>query len=288
VLLLLSASIGAQPYLDATSRWQFVGGGSDFSGHYSRFETKFYFDGDTTINSQLYRKLYYDIIDTTFSFATGAITSIDTTEHGYYAAIREAGQRLYWTPFFDSQEELLADYDLAVGDTVSWINCFQGPVIVTAIDTVYLGASPLRRFFMNDISWAFVLEGAGTTQGFRMQCPNSIPIDYSNSPVCYSRGGDFVPMQIGIADCSFALSAVDAAVPQPLHCWPNPVSGIAQLELPGGAPVQTATLSDGRGRSFAVAVNARGQVDLHAFPAGIYWLRVVVDRKLLVAQLVKI
>jgi bacillolysin len=60
-----------------------------------------------------------------------------------------------------------------------------------------------------------------------------------------------------------------------MHIYPNPVQGALTISLPQNAPVASIQVSDLRGVVVRdVRLQADGQVDVSALPAGIYLLRV--------------
>ena len=120
--------------------------------------------GDTIINGKNYKKIY-SIRDTT-------ITDLPYAPSTYYAAIREQNKRIY-TVIDTSKEQLLYDFNLLVGDTITYhyslgiqgIDTFSR--VVTAIDSILLldGKYRKRWSLASSINCSFsdiVVEGVGS------------------------------------------------------------------------------------------------------------------------------
>ncbi len=119
--------------------------------------------GDTLINNTSYIKLYktqYDVNCSQFyegPFFAGGLRN-DTT-----------ARKVYFFNAFDSQEYLLYDFSLEVGDTVpqTYNNISYPNLLVDSIDSVFIGDCYRKRFiyqepFMGSIE---VIEGIGAGSG---------------------------------------------------------------------------------------------------------------------------
>lgn len=261
--------LSAQSYLNSSSQWRFQGGSAGFDGTGYIYDHRFYFDGDTSIAGKTYFKLYFDRQDTIYNWTTGTLIGYDTTLHHYYGALREESKRFYMTYFYSTQEELIQDFDLQIGDTLSWDICYY-PVVVTAVDTVFLGPTPLRRYFLNGFDHVFVLEGACGTSGFKINCPGAIGIEYNLDPVCYSRDGYTVSLRAGSSECSLGASATHHSLPRTLPLSPNPTTGLVRLGLPAlSADIRVFDVS-GKEVMRKNLQNENLILDLSALPDGIY------------------
>lgn len=170
ILFLISFACFAQvEYLDATSRWSETGG--YFSAPFSGSMTYGYFlNGDTLISGTSYHKVQRTGVDSTFmmipnppySQFAGA-NSMDA----YMGGIREDMPNKSWYVIFQGQssEQLLYDFDIAVGDTISGTfgDC-SANTVVSAIDQVLVNGLQRNRFHLNNSPKYFV-EGVGTSSG---------------------------------------------------------------------------------------------------------------------------
>lgn len=280
-LAALPVALNAQSYLNETAQWRFRGGSIGFDGTLTAMDHRYYLDGDTAIAGKQYFKVYFDRQDTSFNWISSTVIGYDTTLHTYVGAVREEGSRHYMVFFYSQEEDLIQDYDLETGDTLQWDYCYY-PVIVTSIDTVMLGASPRRRFFLNNIPNEFVLEGAMSTDGFRVGCPGAIGLESNLDPVCFSQDGHVVAYQPGQAsDC-----AVWEALQQGSHThlpevravcrvWPNPSSGFMHIDLPAGQNAPLLEVFDVSGRCVRSQLLSEQYIaDLSGLPNGWYTLLV--------------
>lgn len=273
VLFLFPAFLSAQPYLNQTSTWRYRGGASGFDGTVEFLDHRFYLDGDTAIAGKTYFKLYFDRQDTTFSWATGGgIVGLDTTLHTYHGAIREEAKRFYMVFSYETEENPTQDFNLALGDTIQWSGCWWEVITVTAVDTVYLGPTPLKRFFLNEFTDEFILEGACGTSGFRVGCPGAVGIEYNLDPVCYGRDGHSVSFVAGQAECSVGASATQAPQVRRLPLSPNPSDGLVRLTLPFEAAVVRVFNAWGTEVLLKTGLSAGPALDLSALSDGIYFI----------------
>jgi hypothetical protein len=124
-------------------------------------------EGDTIINSLLYTKLYE-------SGALGAFGPQFFYAYEYKGAYRQdtALRQVYFVPPSFSAESLWYDFNLSVGDTLSFNVNNQNSVL--QIDSVLVGSSWHKRFLLADLGWGgtglpdtnyALIEGVGSTLG---------------------------------------------------------------------------------------------------------------------------
>ena len=142
----------------------------DSNAYFSVSYMKFWLQGDTIIENLQYKKVYVQ---------SGPVA--DFNKAWYFAAIREdtIAEKVYCVlgsyefPPYSTEEYLLYDFSVNVGDTVNfyslwggWYPCMQTQV-VESIDSILIDSHYRKRinfntWYWNQDSW---VEGIGSTQG---------------------------------------------------------------------------------------------------------------------------
>jgi len=145
---------------------------------------KYFFNGDTIINSTSYLKLYKSSY---LYYTTNGQQLSEYNTSLYVGAIREASKKIFYVEKNLNQEILLYNFNLHIGDTIDGL-IHQGDTI-TGIDTIlnnkiifYL-ADPFDNYYNYCI-----VEGIGSERGFiENVTDNSALICYSenNAPLCH-------------------------------------------------------------------------------------------------------
>ncbi len=136
-----------------------VDGWNIFSG--ACYNARYGLNGDTLINGLVYHKVY-SLYDSTLT----------NPKSYFYAVIREQDKRIY-TIINNSQEEILYDFNLEVGDTITWHYSlmFNAPEdfsrVVTQVDSIQLYNGEYRKRFSMEASGYnslgdIVVEGIGS------------------------------------------------------------------------------------------------------------------------------
>lgn len=134
---------------------------SKHDGYYGSFKERFGLYGDTTIDDQVYKKVYKIVDDST----------LNINNMTYYAAIRENDIKQVFVKITYFEEEiLLYDFSLNIGDTVisnSPYGYLHYDICVIAdIDSVELENNQYRkRFKINDWGQDYWIEGIGSIDG---------------------------------------------------------------------------------------------------------------------------
>ena len=134
-----------------------------------------YFEGDTIINGQSYKKLYEDFRDTIFS------TPVFIQDHfSYEAAMRQDGALVYYILPGNTAEALYADFNIGLGDTLNYFQNTQNATVV-AIDSFQLGSETISSYQLSN--GAYFYEAIGGSFGpFR---DYSIGIEGGTYLVCF-------------------------------------------------------------------------------------------------------
>jgi hypothetical protein len=179
---------------------------------------------DTVINSDTFSVL----IDTLYNALPYTGVEISGSIAG---SIRENAdtKKIYFVPKNSSEEILLYDFSLVVGDTFSVkSNWHQGEYSVTMVDSIaYLGHKRLTITITNDLKSYNWIEGVGSKQGFlyinyydgTLLCVND-----SNNLI-YKNDSDYDCIKTGSLDAISETSAQND-----LKVFPNPATDNVSIE----------------------------------------------------------
>ena len=132
----------------------------------------FFLQGDTTIASKTYKKVYRsDIYESSFTGQANCYPYPEYAESGFAGALFDdsIADIVYFIPSFSSNstEYVLYDYTLNIGDTInsSMVLCNR---IVLDVDTVTIGGIDRRRWHYTSCGGdpEFYIEGLGSSHGF--------------------------------------------------------------------------------------------------------------------------
>ncbi len=180
----------------------------------------YFIEGDTIIDSLLYKKIY------------------GTTPNGtgYYGAMRESSKKVYFRRSGCPNEILLYDFSFEVGDSISypielcdtsWVYYHK----VTSIDSVLLQDMTYRRRinFYGTYSW---IEGTGTTSGLFYPYYWGIACICSTHLVCFYHNGNLVYLDESTMPCfNLAVSQPEfSGNNQDFDIYPNPFSTTTTIE----------------------------------------------------------
>lgn len=155
----------------------------------------------------------------------------------YVGAIRNDhnAKRTYIIPEQSSIEQLLYDFNWQVGDTItgyldSPIAAFEDTVI--SIDSVLVGSSYRKRWFIDPYYQVYLIEGIGSTYGLINPIPAGISDNDDYVLNCYNQ--DNVPLYpSGSSGCPVLTDIEEQAEHEmQLVVYPNPAEDFLYLQLP--------------------------------------------------------
>ncbi len=240
-----------------------------WSGPYSYAEYLMYYEKDTIIEGEVYKKM----------LASGeeciAINPIGCEIFPYperlYGYFREEEGKLF--SFNGSEEDLLYDFNQGLGDTVNhWYG--MNPwfwdldyVIISNVDSFEICGEQRRRLTLDyGIEEVYVIEGLGSHTGLRPIYP--IP-DVGRTNVCYQDSS----ME---CDPCFFVSNNDIINNKPeVNIFPNPSNGILNIE--SNQEIKTVEIFNTVGERIMTLHQIRNSLKtLHVndVPRGIYYINV--------------
>jgi len=227
----------AQNYLDSTSTWYEVQGGAYLYFDYTNYN-KYYVGGDSVISGNVYHKIYLDGIDSTFDLWHGD-TTVSYIINQYQGGLREdLLKRFYMCYPNHSSDTLLFDFNLSVGsavpNSISMSGCNNPPDTVTAIDTVYLGAQPLKHFHLLASAFGKTLyEGICGSGGLIWDGSMCQFFETGACLIAYKKGSDSLYI-----NCGLGANGIPEITNRSMSVFPNPA-------LPGSKITFTYPVSNG-------------------------------------------
>jgi hypothetical protein len=296
------------PFPDSVGVWRIRSENYDGNlTYYSFFD--YFLNGDTTINSTLYSKMY---------LSTGT-QIIDTLNSGYYGALREFNKKIYFYPDSNmqtgnpqdfcynwngnspnySEDLLLYDFNVGVGDTVHYFHLDSSYIIINSIDSILIQGQYRKRYNhsgLNGISscgwfssYSYV-EGIGNIteglfhmlryyfeHGYYLRCFEDENILYSNVGDCSTFGGVRIEEQLDENN---------------LTIYPNPSSSNLTIEL---IDINTSFkaqvyINDITGKEvYSTSISSTiNNIDVSSFKSGLYLLKIVSNNGEVKSSLVSI
>ncbi|KAB2859079.1 MAG: T9SS type A sorting domain-containing protein [Flavobacteriales bacterium] len=290
------------PFPDSVGVWKQTSSfyeGSDI--HYALF-----MNGDTIINSITYNKLYYS--DTP--------NNIDTDNSNYYGAIRENNKKIYFFPdsiyniyypeyFFCftsyiypypsfTEEVLLYDFNVNVGDTVHYPHLDSTYIIITWIDSVLVQGEYRKQY---NYSYSYkpmsscqpigpqnYVEGIGDINmglfsifiwyfenSESLNCFEDDEVFYSNVSNCMTVGNE------------------DIKTKESYQIYPNPTSEVLFIELDN--PITNLIyILDITGKEVysTKTIQKTTSIDVSSFKIGLYIVKIVSNQGNITSKLISI
>ncbi len=160
---------------------------------------------------------------------------------------------------------LLYDFDLEVGDTVSWRSA---PNIVLFIDSLQLNDGSWRRtlHFKADSSY-FWIEGVGSNLGLLNSRANLNLTDVSCALHCFRENNVLKYNTVNAVFCdSVIVGTNEPSLSELMRLFPNPTSGQVSLELPESAVPAILRLFDAQGKLLTTKEITASQTTLDVSP----------------------
>lgn len=185
------------------------------------------FGNDTIINLVTYHTLKTFYIE---SFSPGNCGSTGGPVQIYRGAIRQdtALKKVFIVPRDSSNEKLLYDFNMAIGDTVrGYLEPEPGqPDVVLSIDSILIGTQYRKKWKINQGYDISLIEGIGWTFGLTEPSPQNILDGPGFTMMCFTENGATLYPDTN-SNCQLINSAGKIETRENvLAVFPNPNSGI--------------------------------------------------------------
>lgn len=192
-----------------------------------------YTNGDTILNSLVYKKIYkkgqgtYNWMAPPPIGCSGSYNYIDTIP-SYF--LRSAGKQIFLRQPMDTSEHMLYDFNLIVGDTLPLsYNNFATDITVTAIDSIYTSNGYRKRFALTGSTWAqYLLEGIGHSKG--LVEPMNVPLECGYNLDCFSLNDTAYFPSIG-PTCNMPVGIISYKNEISHSVFPNPFNTFTTIQF---------------------------------------------------------
>jgi len=236
--MILTISAKAQtsiyhPFPDSNAYWResltYLDGFMNL--HY--YEYQYFINGDTTVNSKTYHKIYYTGIKTDWP-PYDTVFTINELRFG----LREDSNKRIWSKTFDgSSERLLYDFNFNIGEFFLTDISPDSANFITGIDSVLVGNDYRKRYllynyWMQSSDHLFIIEGIGASTGLaELIMP---PFESGGMIDCFYQNGQVLWSDSLVTNCTLVLGTPEYVENKvPIEFFPNPFYSFATLKING-------------------------------------------------------
>ncbi|MFZ4522159.1 MAG: T9SS type A sorting domain-containing protein [Bacteroidales bacterium] len=264
---LLNGQVSYSPVNFDHGRWVFISNqkGPFWGTEYEIDTLHYYFSGDTTLNTHIYRKLYY--LGKSYS------GSGSKTVSGYAGAFRDdTVKRTVWFG-----EGIAYDYNLSVTDTIKH-GFYQG-MVIASIDSVNCCGKYFRRFVFSN------------TQNEPALIENIRVLDVCITPYVGSTGSCtldcyYETNNTNCTSCAYGLG-INPYNPNNINIYPNPTEGKISINSTNGQNLITLFNSFGARILERSEKESKFTIDMSGYSAGIYTIRIVTKNGISIEKIIK-
>lgn len=218
------------PFADTNAVWRidWYSGTTGMCVDIFNFHSSFQYtlEGDTTINSMVYKKIYrsgYTVCSPFYSTYWGGLRQDTVNKKVYFLRPGNADTLIY-------------NFNAQVGDTLKLADCsgfYGGDVgysfIVSVIDSVLVGNKYHKRFTDSNVSFSSMIEGLGSSSGL-LEGNMPYSLEQTLNLICYSHNNDFYPA--GSTSCPLLVADVRnySGRRSEVHIFPNPVIDLLSIQ----------------------------------------------------------
>lgn len=255
------------------------------------FEEVQYIDGTIVIDSVTYYKLYVRGLHSGYD-NSGTFPSCNFSDIYYnylYVFLRQEGREIYLKVGEDEPEFLLYDFSLSVGDTLTSDDLngdqydifpeYDGPHVITSIDSIIVDNNYYKRFFFITPNSQigdepeYVIEGIGHYRGFLHPYALFVNFYYYLSAFKKSEIIQYEFTESEVA-CDFALSIDENDFTNvEILLYPNPVNNTLQLNVSEYLLLKNIRIYALSGK-LILELSPRESIDVSDLKSGMYLLEV--------------
>lgn len=266
-----SSLFGQETILNEDLRWNMI-----FSGFGPTYSYTIKFEGDTILNNQAYKKVYYsyDSLNVDWVFADQYIREDDQ-------------QRVYTQNNYGDSERLIFDFSVTLGETIEWLSFENCQVEVTDVQQIEYPDGVSRKTIT--LSYPDIWSGGLiTTQWIEGFGNNEVGPLYSAGPICttdwelwllcaYNQGEIFFGLD---APSCFVVDVEDLLLEEGVNIYPNPTSGNLRLDVTAAElDIEQISLYNAMGQLMPMdyELGQSIELDVATLPKGVYYLKVTFD-----------
>jgi hypothetical protein len=239
----------------------------------SWFTTTYIMTGDTTINSLVYKKMYYT----------------DTSGIHYQSCMREDANRKVWqNEYGTSNEILMYDYTLQAGDSVllGYMEPMSIYMHVDSVTSIEIDGNARQRFWLsvsdgNYTAYENWIEGIGSNRGI-LTSGSEYFVGGHYWLLCMSQNSELIYMNPYYNDCSL-YSAVGQLKNPVLTLFPNPATGRVNIVDYGMLTGDiTVIIYDNKGVEVMrtrFSESRDSGIDVSSLTPGLYYVKIKSDKE---------
>jgi hypothetical protein len=260
-----------------------------YNMQHERSNYNYFTDGDTIINNLNYKKLYKEGSGTITYGYSGFPPITWTPFFELSGFIREdSNKKIYYKSGFNgSTEELLYDFNIALGDTIPIpsIHSMFDSAVVVVVDSILVCATMRKRYklapvgtgLLHDLYWT---EGVGSTHGL-------IPIynwfESGATHMCYSDGN--------CTSCPTysSTTSIENQASTLATIYPNPSAETSIIQLNNKASSSKIQIMNNLGQIILnkTTNNQEEIIDLAQWSSGLYYVRIEYNQQVEIHTLIK-
>ncbi len=228
--------------------------------------TTYKINGDTLINSILYKKMYS--------------TDEETPQNwDLFGFMREDTTKKVWLKFDNDDEEyLMYDYSINPGDSIKVGFGGQEDLFVDSVTIITIEGTSLKKYWfsclVNPYYHEYWIEGIGSNQGIVWSGSASFVGGFSRL-LCLSKNGLLYFMNPDYSTCYLNTVGVDAIRSEPFVIYPNPAKDFIAIKHLKGFEIKSITILDLIGRIVKEFDSDNTSLDIASLSKGIYMLRII-------------
>lgn len=246
--------------------------------------------GDTVVSSTTYHKLQKTGIKYQEDLIGNCTSIIQSIINQYVGCFRNdsINKRVYYVPPFASNDTLLYDFNLDLGDTnKTYLNGFTGEDwIVTNVDSVLFGSQYHRRLKLNNCSpkTLYIIEGMGSTFGLLSPFICWAPFyEHIYDLQCFKLNNQTIYPDSSTV-CDLVSSVIESYIDGQVSVFPNPSSG--ELFITTNLHSYDISIFNATGQLIykKYVTSNSTQIDISALPTGLYLIQLSENDKRLYKQ----
>ncbi|MBP5983522.1 MAG: T9SS type A sorting domain-containing protein [Fluviicola sp.] len=206
-------------------------------------------------------------------------------EQVYHGAYRSENRKVYFVPKDSTNQYLLYDFSVEVGDTIPQVyfehfygeGMFLPDYSIYYVDTIFINGNPHKRINEN---W---VEGIGNIQGFLLEPYFNIS-QYRVELTCMSiDNAMYFPMQ-DVTPCPLDLAVSDVILPK-IAISPNPTSD--KLIIEGINDAAEINVINAQGKTVDFRRLSTHELAVSDLVAGVYFVQVTQNKQSAIVKFVK-
>ncbi|MHC1776689.1 MAG: T9SS type A sorting domain-containing protein [Lentimicrobium sp.] len=264
---------------------------------YARYYFQYYADGDTLINTSVYKKIYRSHVQVDTLSCTPPFNPPEAPVSGYVGALKD--DQLANKAFFifpdSNTDSLLYDYNLTTGDTlkgipVSYFFLSNPNLVVASTDSILINGQFRKRWnfgLTGHDAYPYIIEGIGSSVGL-IEPVYSYAFDFTDRYlVCVKDNSETYYMSDynSMVGCELITNGTSGInLTDKLSLFPNPFSSVTNFQFRNNVTNAGLSIFNAFGQQVRQLEGING-LEFTFFrdelPAGIYFLQVFQQNKIL-------